>query len=409
MKKDNMKKVILLFVVVLICMISNKSSSYADEELNHDNGRSFIFIGDSYQEGNIGDKRAFSWLDYLLLKHRDEMKKVYRNEAGGYGFAKDKMKYIYLLEEVDRIVEEKEEITDIVTVCGYNDYDYIDDVYREMKVYVDHIRKNYPDARIWIMPVEWTTNENIEYVEALHTEIKKSAHKLGVTICSDIENTIKNGSISNDTVHPNRKGHMLLANAIASALQLYIDDEEIVSVDGYYYIEKLDKRYLALFKDGFLNTDHSGSYRMNGHLYLVKDGVIDFAFSGTVRGTIEGSNKVQWLYVKNGEIDQNYTGFARKDSELIYFENGHVDFLHTGFYKDGSDWFYVDRSRVDFKHDGLIKGTIDGVYGYWYVRNSRVYFSDMYVKNDKGWWFIRNGCVDYELSEIYKWIITEKK
>ena len=387
--------------------------------------RSFIFIGDSYQVGAFCGKEEFSWLDYLLLAHENEMDAVYRNEVIGYGFAKNKIKYLNLIKEVDSIIADKTSITDVVTICGYNDHNCVSFLYDGMKNYVDHIRTTYPNARIWIFPVEWTTDENLENVKKVHETVKKYADELGVIVCTEPEYVIYGDRISADGIHPTVAGQIALGNAIADALKLSRNAHSDTAVNGLYTVEKLDKSRTTYYENGVRQWNLTGFCKKDDKLYYVVRGDVSTGSSGVLKGWNTETKCSEWRYVVNGVVDDSYTGFAENENGWWYIKNGQVDFnltsIKKGTVKGQNDWWYVrggkvqfidtfgenengwwycDDGKVDFNLTSVKKGTVKGQNGWWYVRGGKVQFIDTFGENENGWWYCDDGKVDFNLTSV---------
>ncbi len=151
-----------------------------------------------------------------------------------------------------------------------------------------------------------------------------------------------------------------------------------------------------------------------------------------------------WYYYKNGEKDTSYTGFVSDSTGKLYCENGEVTFKKQGILKDetgaigskgawyyviGSQvqedftglsnfsnengWWYIKNGKVDFSHNGVDKN----VNGWWYVTGGKVQFGFTGLanyKNENGWWYISGGKVDFSHNGVDKnkngwWYVTGGK
>ncbi len=399
----------------------------------NDEQRSFIFIGDSYQVGAFCGKEEFSWLDYLLLAHEDEMEKMYRNEISGYGFAKSEIKFINLLKEVDAIVDDKDSITDVVTICGYNDQNCLDYLYDGVKTYVEHIRATYPNARIWIFPVEWTTNENLERVKKVHEIVKGAADELGYIVCTGPEYVIMGDRICPDGIHPTVAGQIALGNAIAEALGLsrYVHSDE--PANGLYTVKKLDQSRTSYYEDGVRQWKLNGFCKQDDTIHYLKDGDLYTDVSGILYGWDTSAKENKWYYVVNGVVDEKYTGFAENENGWWYIQNGEVDFemskvikgtvkgktgwwnvkggkvqFTDSFAENENGWWYCKNGMVDFDKTGVIKGTVKDETGWWNVKGGKVQFYDSFAENENGWWYCKNGMVDFNKNSVIKGTVKGK-
>lgn len=80
---------------------------------------------------------------------------------------------------------------------------------------------------------------------------------------------------------------------------------------------------------------------------------------------------------------------------------GKIDKSITGFYKNENGWWYVKNGYVDFSANGIYKNKNNGV---WYkTTNGKVTFKETGVfKNDNGWWRVKDSRVDFNAQGIYK-------
>ncbi|WP_173472315.1 SGNH/GDSL hydrolase family protein [Eubacterium ruminantium] len=383
--------------------------------------RSFIFIGDSYQYGVLGADRSYSWLDYLIRNHRNEIKDLYRNEVGGYGFTKNGHKYITLLKQLEPVVKKPKAITDIVTIAGYNDRCDIDLIYANMRSYVNYIRKTYPNARIWVFPVEWTETESkMESIIKAQNEIIRSAKKLNILVCTDNNEVLKNGKFCSDGFHPNVDGQIALERLFVKALGLNAKkNPKSNPANGLTYIERIDKNGLAYYIKGIFNGKYTGVSTYKETKYYVINGLVDYSYTGVVKdktsnkyicvvkgkvsktatGLYKGTvnKKSGWWYCKNGSVDLKYTGLAKNENGWWYCKNGKVDFKYEGVAKNEYGWWYCKGGKVDFSYTGLGHNE----YGWWYCKGGKVDFSYKGIaKNEYGWWYCKGGKVDFSYTGL---------
>ena len=103
------------------------------------------------------------------------------------------------------------------------------------------------------------------------------------------------------------------------------------------------------------------------------------------------TNKISVEYLKETELKKTtYKG----TSGLYYFKRGKVDTTYTGFANNENGWYYVESGKVTLKKNGIIQGTVDGTKAYWYVKNSKVTYTETIAQDSRGWWYIKNGKID---------------
>jgi len=61
---------------------------------------------------------------------------------------------------------------------------------------------------------------------------------------------------------------------------------------------------------------------------------------------------------------------------------------YTGFAKNKNGWWYVKNGKVDFSVTDVIKGKAKGTNAWWNVVNSKITAGPTLGKNSKGWWYI---------------------
>lgn len=212
---------------------SDKWKQRATQLLNSGSGlspfslseRKFIFIGDSYQEGwtevsGSTIPKIDSWLDYFISWYGEEMSGYYRNQAGGWGFAKTNCQFITLLQNLASSISDKTSITDIVVQGGYNDYGYVSGVIQAIADFMTYCKTTYPNAKVWIAPLDWTTNSNQSLVISAEQNYIDGGQRYGANICNNIKWYLRNHEeyLSSDEVHPNATGYQALARCMHNCL-----------------------------------------------------------------------------------------------------------------------------------------------------------------------------------------------
>ncbi len=200
-------------------------------------------------------------------------------------------------------------------------------------------------------------------------------------------------------------------------------------------------------------TDYTVSYSNNtnvGTATVTITGKGNYTGSVKKTFTIENSTDVckasdgKWYYYVNGKKDTSYTGFASNSNGKWYIEKGKVTFSknsvlkdttgaigtkgtwyyvvgskvqtsYTGVadYKNSNGWWYIKNGKVDFSANTVAKNKN----GWWYVEGGKVIFNYTGVsnyKNSNGWWYIKNGKVDFSANTVAKnkngwWYVTGGK
>ena len=73
---------------------------------------------------------------------------------------------------------------------------------------------------------------------------------------------------------------------------------------------------------------------------------------------------------------------------------------YTGFYyyKNDKTWYYVENGRVYVDETDIVPGIVKGEDGWWYVKNGKVAFEDTVAQNSNGWWRVEDGKVDFSFN-----------
>ena len=181
--------------------------------------RYFIFIGDSYSVGITYGGTITSWLDYFLSWYGSEIGGYYRNNVGGYGFAKEDYRFITLLQELESSVTNKNIITDIVVEGGYNDHAWLTYIDQYISQFATYARQTYPNATLWIAPVSRGINQYEEDAAAANDIYINSGMRYGYNICGEITRTMLDTSLySEDLIHPNETGYKRIARLMHQCL-----------------------------------------------------------------------------------------------------------------------------------------------------------------------------------------------
>ncbi len=147
---------------------------------------------------------------------------------------------------------------------------------------------------------------------------------------------------------------------------------------------------------------------------------------GSVKKDIVNLNGT-WTYTENGTPNYNYTGFATNQYGAWWVDNGVVRFNVTDIRNDEkgaigstSSWYYVIDSKVQDDYTGVshfanaygwwyikngkvdfsVNSVEENQYGWWYVVAGKVVFTDTVAQNRWGWWYCTGGKVDFGFSGL---------
>ena len=124
-------------------------------------------------------------------------------------------------------------------------------------------------------------------------------------------------------------------------------------------------------------------------------GTMVYTATVTLNGKVYKNNKTEKYYL----FDKSVTGLQMYKNTLYYTKNG-VQSSYTGFGKYGSDWYFAVKGKVDTTKRDVLIGDVNGISGWWYVKNGKVQFVNSVEKNANGWWAIRDGKVDFKFTGL---------
>ncbi|SEG09065.1 hypothetical protein SAMN04487934_107179 [Eubacterium ruminantium] len=155
---------------------------------------------------------------------------------------------------------------------------------------------------------------------------------------------------------------------------------------GYYYVEK---EGLVFLKKGQIQDEFYGFVRKDDYYYFVSGGCVDYDWLGGYYGTVKG--KYGCWYVKHGKVNFAYTGFEDSNS--------------------GSARYYVKGfSNTEVEDAKLVTGTVNGVKGTYLVRYGMVTSGSGVFKDSKGILRrITNGRVDKKFTGFTKDVFGDNK
>ncbi len=196
----------------------------------------------------------------------------------------------------------------------------------------------------------------------------------------------ESGDTNKSRWHGRIEGENSLRETVSlSAGTYYLDVSRYVDHTGNYSFSLGDS------KNGVCKAD-------DGNWYNYKDGVVQ-------KGVTVAKNSNGWWYIdKNGKVDFSYTGFASNSNGKWYCEKGKVTFSKNSVIKDTTGaigtkgaWYYVTGSKVQTDYIGV--ANYKNSSGWWYIKNGKVDFSaNTVAKNKNGWWYVKGGKVDFNYT-----------
>ena len=134
-------------------------------------------------------------------------------------------------------------------------------------------------------------------------------------------------------------------------------------------------------------------------------------------GVLQGTDG-NWYYLKDGEIQHDYTGVQNNKYGWWYVEKGKVDFNYKGFASNEYGWWYLEGGQVKFDKNDILPGVANndpakaGKDGWWMVEKSQVVKKTTVASNAYGWWYVEDGKVNFDYTGVknnaYGWWYIEK-
>lgn len=167
---------------------------------------------------------------------------------------------------------------------------------------------------------------------------------------------------------------------------------------GYYYVE-----------DGRWQENAEAMTQYGGTWYAVTKGRPDFKYTGIREYYHENLKQWKVYYFKNGKIDwnanglcwHNFTTESKRDvgGEWVYIKNGVMQTEYTGLVNQAGAWWYVNNGWV-CKEETLV------YYGktWYYVNNGVVDWNcNTLVKYNGVWYYAKNGAVNWNAETLVKY------
>lgn len=205
--------------------LSNKINTLSNQ-VSTINNEKYLFIGDSYAEGYTPDGVVTSWCKFTkqLMNIKDE--NYYSFYKGGVGFTNNGFQE--LLTTAINSIQDKQNVKHIIVGGGYNDANSYTTISVGMKMFVDTCKINFPNAKIYILPIGWcveglTTglhiNQKISNLVNVVLEYQRNSVICGVGYVDGIYSSLhSNNFFSSDFVHPNQNGQYNIALSLSNFL-----------------------------------------------------------------------------------------------------------------------------------------------------------------------------------------------
>ena len=198
----------------------NELNSLKDN-IKHVLQKKYIFLGDSYGTGqNELGQQTNPWTNLVPKYLGLTPSQFITNSSNGSGFNHGKT-FLAQLQEVAISIENKNEITDIIIVGGYNDHYYKpEEIKPAMKTFFDYAKTTFPFAKCKLACVGWSRDYDTR--QSIANNSLNAYTQCGEYGCEYLKNTefiLHDYSLfSNDKYHPNQNGQNELSRYLADAI-----------------------------------------------------------------------------------------------------------------------------------------------------------------------------------------------
>lgn len=197
--------------------------SELDTKVQNIHKRKYLFIGDSYGDGQGADGPIVGWIEkvvgYLGLTVDD----YYSMPRGGHGFystGDSAVKFLTDVQATESLMGDLTSYTDIVVCAGFNDSQAtIANVDTAISQFCAYVKTKFTNAKIWIGEIGWSylpayTQQLVGTISAY-----QGCGKYGATYMTNIEYSLHDYRMfQSDNYHPNADGQISVAKNLVNCL-----------------------------------------------------------------------------------------------------------------------------------------------------------------------------------------------
>ena len=203
--------------------IATLKNNFPGKTENNPAKRKMLFVGDSYSLSD-GSWSWPVWWEHIVSNLG--ITNYLSLEADGGGFADPANNHnpdydgLTFGQILATYFTADNDVTDVVVAAGMNDYDETrTNIENGIDLFVSTARTLYPNAKIWISHIGWSTNYSIDddIIEKSYTYYKYKAIKLGCTFI-DANGCWGYADEFDDAIHPNSDGQYHIGLLLSSAL-----------------------------------------------------------------------------------------------------------------------------------------------------------------------------------------------
>lgn len=191
------------------------------EDVNQVLQKKYIFLGDSYGTGqNELGEQTNPWTNLVPQYLGLSQNQFIANSSNGSGFKNGKT-FLAQLQEVANSIENKNEITDIIIVGGYNDRYYKpEEIKPAMQTFFNYAKTTFPFAKCKLACVGWSrVYDTRQSIANYSLNVYTQCGEYGCEYLKNTEFILHDYSLfSNDKYHPNQNGQNELSRYLADAI-----------------------------------------------------------------------------------------------------------------------------------------------------------------------------------------------
>lgn len=278
--------------------------------------RKYIFIGDSYADGYTEVGTFQSWVDRIITKLNLTLNvNVFRNHLGGTGFVNSVDNKTFLTLLTDLNITDKESITDIVVLGGFNDRTHLHEtIINAIQTFIDRAKELYPNATVHIGEIGWSTlQQRRKEIGKMISNCYRKIPLMGGRHIKNIEFSLHNYEwLTDDYGHPNGDGQESIANHLYEYLTTGFTNVDLVEKETTFGDTVLltsvkdDKVFLS---HGYMYLTYNFTLSMIG-TYLIDvpyiKGKVQFQRNGVVWKQEGGYENVQFMFeINEGKLYVN--------------------------------------------------------------------------------------------------------
>lgn len=227
---DNMNN-----VTIINGLLVKDSEARKEIEKLKSKQKKYIFIGDSYADGYTANGNVESWIIKTAAKLDLTLNLTYfKSHFGGIGFVNsvDNKTFLTLLNDLN--ISNKEDITDIVVLGGFNDKEYTsEEIINGITNFINTAKGLYPNATIHIGEIGWSPSyTSRKKIQKMLSECYSKINILGGRFIQNIQFALHNYEwLTDDYGHPNADGQESISKHLCDYLLTDICDVELPEIE----------------------------------------------------------------------------------------------------------------------------------------------------------------------------------